>query len=211
MWLTAFTNGERPGLSPDLSPPALPGPLPASFICPLPKALPEGGENLSPDLSSISPPRAREKIELVPNFVEEEDARTRESLSLTERRRLLCSEAFDVLTEAGLAAADADVKAFIAINEPAAQRLVELHGEQLVLERWHRMLEDLIRGNLDKRFGVSIARLERQWDSSEAYYQLRRNGHMKAVESAGDDAKKASDGDRFTSSLRASVKRGSEL
>ncbi len=185
MWLGPFSDGERPKHSPDRShatlPEVLPAPLPASFICPLPEVLPEprpeGGENRAPDRAPNSPPRAREKFELVPIGTEEEDPRERATLTLPERARLFCAAALDVAIDAGLLPNTLDSRHFVAANEAAAQRLIQLHGDELVDQRWRKMIEDVILGNLHRRDDISVAFLARVWSGWKA-----RSGNLVPVD-----------------------------
>jgi hypothetical protein len=153
---------------------------------------------------------------------EEEDARARATqvqdevaelrnsaieLPLTERAQLFCARALDIAISLGALDPDNDVRVFIAANLSAAERLVSEHGEGTVMERWRKMLDDMLVGHLHTR-EFTFARLLRQWDRM-AEIERRRGPHLKAVDSTVDAAKAQSAADRLTQSLRSAVRRGS--
>lgn len=126
------------------------------------RTIEEGGAAGSTEPLRGAPSR-RAVIDLVSNSGGSH-AGARDGETLEERSLALAAKAFDAILDAELSDPDyAKPEPWIRANEEAARRLVHKHGEELVLERWCKSLDDAKVGHL-KRHDFSLAFLIRIWD-----------------------------------------------
>jgi hypothetical protein len=197
---------------PASSPEPSPEPSPSSFIYASPDASPgpspealkiESGTESRDSSGPFSPPHP---LSIVDVREEEDDARAHESqgkdeLTLSARAQLLCARAADVAVNIGSLPVEIDVRAFVAANANAAERLIGQYGEAAVMERWRKMLDDVHLGHLEHA-KITMPFLLRIWERTVAIEQ-RRSGLLVPVDSKRTDAKVDAAAQSFFDRLKA--------